>query len=445
MLGYLAEVLGSLGGLVPGGGTVTDAVRIDRIAMLEQIKGAVAAVQAAETVKFAQSQVAAQHAAGVDYRKLGRGIADQIALAVKVGPYEGSRRLTLARALWFDLPHTYDLLARGQISEYVAHLVATETNHLDPELRQQVDQQLAAAGLHTLAPKQAAATARKLAYAADPEGSLRRGRTARTQRRVSLRPAPDTMAILNAFLPVEQGVACYASLKAHTDARKADGDTRSRDQIMADTLVERLTGQTAADDVNAEVQITMPSGRCSTPTPAPANMPGYGPIPAWLAQEIMLGGQGRRWWRRLFTAPTSTGGTTVVGGDPTRRRFDGWLGKLIKLRDQYCREPYCTAHIRHIDHIRRYTEGGPTTFTNGRGVCERHNHTREMPGWHLTPIDDDNPVTTPSSPPPPPDTTTSADPPPRHSPVAMRRRFHSGGVRSAAPRQWVRRRVRRQA
>ena len=247
MLGYLAEVLASLGGLVPGGGTVTDAVRIDRIAMLEQIKGAVAAVQAAETVKFAQSQVAAQHAAGVDYRKLGRGIADQIALAVKVGPYEGSRRLTLARALWFDLPHTYDLLARGQISEYVAHLVAAETNHLDPELRQHVDQQLVAADLHTLAPKRSGR--------GRPETGLRRrpGRLAapRTDRPNPTPgqppPRPDTMAILNAFLPVEQGVACYASLKAHTDARKADGDTRSRDQIMADTLVERLTGQAAAD------------------------------------------------------------------------------------------------------------------------------------------------------------------------------------------------------
>ena len=154
-------------------------MRIDRIALLERIKGAVAAVQAAETVKFAQSQVDAQRAAGVDYRKLGRGIADQIALAVKVGPYEGSRRLTMARALWFDLPQTYDLLARGHISEYVAHLVATETNHLASDLRQQVDQQLVAADLHAMAPKEAAATARKLAYTADPQGSLRRGRTAR--------------------------------------------------------------------------------------------------------------------------------------------------------------------------------------------------------------------------------------------------------------------------
>ena len=75
---------------------------------------------------------------------------------------------------------------------------------------------------------------------------MQRGRTARTDRRVSIRPAPDTMSLLSGFLPVEQGVACWAALRAHTDTVKNTGDTRTRDQIMADTLVERVTGQTRA-------------------------------------------------------------------------------------------------------------------------------------------------------------------------------------------------------
>ena len=153
---------------------------------------------------------------------------------------------------------------------------------------------------------------------------------------------------------------------------------------MADTLVERLTGQAAAEDVNAEVQITLPIDALLDPNhPAPATLPGHGPIPAWLAHEIMLGGQGRRWWRRLFTTPAPDGGVMIVGGDPTRRRFDGWLAKLITLRDQTCREPYCAAPVRHLDHVTPYRDGGLTSYSNGRGVCERHNYTREMPGWQL--------------------------------------------------------------
>ena len=89
------------------------------------------------------------------------------------------------------------------------------------------------------------------------------------------------------------------------------------------------------------------------------------------------------WWRRLFTAPAGLNGVRmVVGGDPAARRFTGWLAKLLKLRDGgSCREPYCNAPIRHLDHIISYRDGGQTIYANGRGVCERHNHIREMPGW----------------------------------------------------------------
>src|SRR5918993_3001004 len=89
--------------------------------------------------------------------------------------------------------------------------------------------------------------------------------------------------------------------------------------------------------------------------------------------------------RRLFTAPTGLGdGRTIVGGDPTVRRFTGWLAKLLKLRDGgTCREPYCDAPIRHLDHITPWRDGGPTANANGRGACARHNHTRELPGWRI--------------------------------------------------------------
>lgn len=90
-------------------------------------------------------------------------------------------------------------------------------------------------------------------------------------------------------------------------------------------------------------------------------------------------------FRRLFTAPTGSksGSGPIVGGDPARRRFTGWLADLIKLRDQSCRNPYCGAPIRHIDHIARHSDGGPTSYSNGRGVCERCNYVREMPGWQI--------------------------------------------------------------
>ena len=159
---------------------------------------------------------------------------------------------------------------------------------------------------------------------------------------------------------------------------------------MADTLVERLTGQTAAGDVNVELQLLMPLDALIHPDESKAAViPGYGPLPQELAWELLTTSQGRKWWRRLFTAPATVTNRPgpIVAGDPTRRRFDGWLAKLIKLRDHTCRDPYCDAPIRHIDHITRHSDGGPTTLDNGRGTCARGNLAREMPGWHINPID----------------------------------------------------------
>jgi len=73
--------------------SASDAVRIDRIARLEKLKAAAAALQAAESVRFAQSQAQAQLAADVHPDKIGRGIADQLGLACKVSGFEASRRL----------------------------------------------------------------------------------------------------------------------------------------------------------------------------------------------------------------------------------------------------------------------------------------------------------------------------------------------------------------
>ena len=396
LAGVLARFTALATGPDDGGDVAADADRIDRIALLEQIKSAVAAAQHTQMVRFARSQVDAHIAEDtLDPKVVGRGIADQIALACRVSPFSGSRRLGVARALHFELPGIRALLAAGRISEDTAALVTVETSHLDPERRRQVDAQLCAAGIEQLSPRRAAAQTRRCAYAADPAGYVARGRTARADRRVTLRPAPDTMSLLTGFLPVEQGVACLAALRRHTDGLLAAGDARGRGQIMADTLVERLTGQARAADVNVEVGIVMSldslvgdagGGARDAAGTGTAEVVGQGPIPAGIAHDLLQATEGRRWWRRLFTMPE---GGPLVGGDPRRRAFDGVLAGLIGVRDGgLCRDPYCDAPIRHVDHIRPYRAGGPTSLANGRGVCARGNYVREMPGWRVDVVDD---------------------------------------------------------
>jgi len=376
-----------------------DATRIDVIAGLEKLKAAAYAAQLRVIADFAASQEAANKAMGIEARQAQRGIPEQIGWARKVSPASAARQLGQARALIDQMPDTYGLLLQGEISEHVATIVTTETSHLAVEDRRLVDKKLADQ-LPRLSPKRAHAATRRLAIEADPAGAVRRAGNAREDRRVSSRPAPDTMAVLSALLPCEQGVAAYAALRRHSEAAVAAGDDRTLNQIMADTLVERLTGQATADAVSAEIGLVMTDAALFAGDDTAADLTGYGPIPADLAREIARGaGDGaaqpgeaetraaaraRIFLRRLFTEPV-TG--VIENCDPRRRRFDGVLARLLVYRDQQCRDPFCDAPIRHLDHIEAFAAGGPTICENGRSVCQRGNYARQMPGFSVRLID----------------------------------------------------------
>ena len=160
VLRMLDGVMAGLGGLVGDCSPVTDATRIDRIAVLERLRAVVAAALAAETVRFAKSQTAAQLAAGVHPRRIGKGIADQIGLACHLSASQGGRRLACARAWWFDLPETYAALTAGLLSERVAEAVVEQTRHLDHHLRREVDAEVIAAGIAGMGFREAGALRR---------------------------------------------------------------------------------------------------------------------------------------------------------------------------------------------------------------------------------------------------------------------------------------------
>lgn len=379
----LRDLLQRLGGVTGEG--VDDAERIDQLSPLESLKGAASAAQARVTVAFDSSQREFQAAAGVPARERGRGVAAQVALARRDSPARGSRHLGLARALTGEMPRTMEHLAAGRITEWRATIVCRETAVLDVERRRDVDARLAA-DLPLLGDAQIAQRARAMACELDGGAVARRRAKAESERCVTLRPAPDTMTYLTALLPVPQGVAVYAVLTAAAGLAQAQGagDARGRGQLMADTLVERVTGQATAAAVPIEIQLVMPAETLLGQGSEPALAPGYGALPASFARALVAscGSAGASAWvRRLFTTPD---GRDLVTMDSRRRRFSGPLRRLIELRDQTCRTPWCDAPIRHGDHVSPLRRGGATSAANGQGLCEACNYAKEAPGWHCT-------------------------------------------------------------
>jgi hypothetical protein len=296
------------------------------------------------------------------------------------------------------MPYTAAAFARGEISEWRATVVARETACLTRADRQEVDGRIGRreAGIAAMGDQELAAEARRIACALDPESFTRRAAKAKNDRRVTLRPAPDTMTYLSGLLPVREGVAVYAALTKHADALRAEGDERSRGQIMADTLVERVTGLSVASQVPVEVTLVMSDralfGEAGTPgRDTPAHVDGYGPVPAPVAREWLSDPHVKVWIRRLYAR---AGDHALVAMDSTRRVFAGNLRRFIRIRDQRCRTPWCDAPIRHTDHAERHADGGPTNVANSQGLCEACNHAKEAPDWHARRGDDGSVVTT---------------------------------------------------
>ncbi|UYY80883.1 HNH endonuclease [Arthrobacter sp. YA7-1] len=372
---------------LPNGTAPVDrAELIDQLRGLEDLKSAAAAAQARIAVAFDAVQRSADAAAGVPADERGRGVAAQVALARRESPAKGSRLLGLAKALVTEMPRTLAALESGRLNEWRATLLVKETACLSAEDRCAVDEELAAdtGTFDGAGDKAILAAARAAAYRRDPRTVTQRASHAATERHVSLRPAPDTMTYLTTLLPVAQGVAVHAALSRHADTlRNAGEDTRSRGQIMADTLVERTTG-TPAGISGVELQLVMTDRTLFQSDAEPARLPGYGIVPARWARSLLTAGEPESgqelkvWLRRLYTAP-ATG--ELVGADSRARLYPPGLRRFIQARDDTCRTPYCDAPIRHIDHIIPWHHGGTTSLANGAGLCEACNHTKELPGW----------------------------------------------------------------
>jgi hypothetical protein len=444
-------VRGWVDALAWSGSEMTDVERIELLRGLEELKAAAAAAQARVSVDFDASQCAEQAAAGLSPAGVGRGVAEQVALARRESPSRGGRRLGAAKALVREMPCTLAALTAGRISEWRAEILVRETGCLDRADRGVVDAELAGPGrlaaLEAMGDRAVANAAKQVAYRLDPQAVTDRARRAEKERRVMLRPAPDTMSYLTGLLPVAQGVACLAALNQAAATARASGDPRSRGQVMADALVAALTQDPRAaggssdttntastddtddtDDTDGAGTADSPGGPFGAPgrrsggpggPPAasagvdrisvqlvmtdrtllggdcePAHLVGYGTVPAGWARDLLRDTDAQVWLRRLYTHP-DTG--DLLAADAKARLFTGVHREVLIARDQICRTPWCDAPIRHLDHSTAKHRGGETSRINGQGLCERCNYAKEAPGWtaHATrPPRDRHTVTT---------------------------------------------------
>jgi hypothetical protein len=114
----------------------------------------------------------------------------------------------------------------------------------------------------------------------------------------------------------------------------------------------------------------------------PAELAGYGPLPAPLARALAADGK----WRRLIHEPL-TGALLDLGHSSYTPSAD--LVRYIRARDARCQFPGCSrpAHRCDLDHTRPYKPddpgGGGTDRGNLGAVCLQHHRLKHHSGWTL--------------------------------------------------------------
>lgn len=281
-------------------------------------------------------------------------------------------------------------------------------------------------GASTRTTTQLAKDIEKALLEVDPAAAETRRQEAGKDRRVC-RPKAlgDGMAGFWAIIPAVQAVRIDATLDASARSLRASGDARTLDQLRADLFTHTLlhneplhhtpsaepgqqepatspaspqqTGDTEAggETASGNTQTARKASRVSSRTiinvtipytallgldEATGELSGFGPISAELARELAADAT----WRRVLTDPVTE---QVLNVDRTRYRPPTALAEHIRIRDQVCARPGCSAQAAScdLDHTIEFTRhNGTTSHTNLGPLCPRDHAIKTDGGFTLT-------------------------------------------------------------
>ncbi|MCJ1695781.1 HNH endonuclease [Rathayibacter caricis] len=328
----------------------------------------------------------------------------EFAVALRVSEASASRSLEQAQLLVEDLPMTRAALAGARILWESGRIVCAVAATLPVASRAAFDERAARLAV-SLTPTQLRRALARLREELHEQPLAERHRRAREDRAVWITPEIDGMATLSALLPAPPAIGAFARLDRlartlregragageHGDQRRDEPcDDRTLAQLRADALADLLCdgdvsgtspgepgAPTFVPGVRAEIRLTLPATTAAGLDDSPADLDGYGPVPADVARELVAGGAS---FTRVATDP---GAGTVVSVGRTLRVPPPGMRLHLQLRDQTCRFPGCTrpASRTEADHAVECRHGGETALRNLASLCVAHHHVRHGDRW----------------------------------------------------------------
>ncbi len=310
---------------------------------------------------------------------------EEVAAAIKISGRAARGRVEAARVIVGSLPATREALEFGEVSLRHALAVVDEVALLDDDQAREVESRVVpGAGNRTVG-----GFRRKLRRAVamvQPDIALARHRSAVAERDVRFIPLDDGMAAVQATMAAVDARALFDVIDTLARARHAaEGGRRSGVGIGArrvDALVCLAHAALADRSLpkshgrRVEVQIVIDAASLFGLADHPAQLDGYGPIPAQVARELAAGAR----WRRLVTDPVT--GYLLDFGRTTYRPPKRLTDYLI-ARDRVCAMVGCTkpAVRCDADHGVPYQRGGRTCAANLLMLCRRHHRMKTHGRW----------------------------------------------------------------
>jgi hypothetical protein len=346
----------------------------------------------------------------------------ELSLAVDAGIDFTRDKVDQARLLAGTLHATRDRLCAGDLSEYRARRIAEELRNLDAVTAQEIEAKVLGSADKVRVPT-LIRRLRRLVLLAQGPAAVDAHDAGRAERRVVVDSEGTEVGLLglHAYLPPEQTIAIREVLEAKAKelakadraardevkrlnreraqniaAGEPDGEARSgplelpvrrtKDQRMADALAILLLGTDEHDSAQpvkppVAVQVTVDLPTLLHLRQHPAELVGYGPIPAEIARELA----GDASWQRFVHEPV-TGYLLDVGDQ--RYRPGPAMTRFRILRDVRCRFPGSSRHARHCegDHVQPHHDGGGggrTSSANLQSLSKLGHIAKTHNGWQV--------------------------------------------------------------
>ncbi len=383
-----------------------------------------------------------------------RAAAADVAVQVHLSDTQVRARAHRADTLQSRCPRIWDAYLAGDVPEQNAATTATLAAALpvNRDAWAAFDDALAEPAAR-LAPGKFRTRARVTWERVHPAGLEYRHARAVEDREVRFTPELDGMASVTAFMDAVKATRIQERIEDHAQHLHAQsGETRTLAQLRADVFTDLLTadasidagadtgagadadagaaganGNAAADgadaggDANANagaggkkgrrgsritttIHLTIPALSLLGQSTEPAILDGYGPIPLDQARELAAGAEQ---WVRVLTHPIDS---TILDVERRTYRVPTSLRRWLGIRRPVCPFPGCQRPAKrcHIDHRRRWADGGTTSAENNDPFCENDHIIKDETLWRV----DRDPTTGKLTFTSPTGVTVEEDPPP---------------------------------